>query len=126
MMDATRFGQMKDGAYFINAARGGIVDQAALADALARGKLAGAALDVFEVEPPSLDDPLIAMENVILTPHCIGWTDALYRDNSREDCRAVKAVYMGQSPTHVVNRNALDRPGVQAKLEKYREARLTR
>lgn len=60
---------MKQGSYIINASRGGILNEKALADALASGHLAGAALDVSEKEPPESDNPLLSMENVIITPH---------------------------------------------------------
>ncbi|AEA47528.1 phosphoglycerate dehydrogenase [Archaeoglobus veneficus] len=60
---------MKDGAYLINCARGGLVDEKALYDALKEGKLAGAALDVYEKEPPDANNPLFTLENVVTTPH---------------------------------------------------------
>lgn len=67
-LDATAFAQMKDGVRILNVARGGLVDEAALKDALDSGKVSGAALDVFPSEPPT-DSPLIGHSNVIMTPH---------------------------------------------------------
>ncbi|MDO4269677.1 MAG: 2-hydroxyacid dehydrogenase [Eubacteriales bacterium] len=74
MIGETYFSRMKKTAYFINTARGGLVDQQALADALARGCMAGAALDVYDAEPLEADSPLLRMDNVLLTPHIAGTT----------------------------------------------------
>ena len=60
---------MKTGSYLINVARGGVVDENSLYNALKEGKLAGAAVDVFEQEPPSQDNKLLSLDNVILSPH---------------------------------------------------------
>ena len=69
LFDATAFGAMKPGAYFVNTSRGGVVDQAALARSLEDGHLAGAALDVLQDEPPNPHDPLLALPNVVVVPH---------------------------------------------------------
>jgi D-3-phosphoglycerate dehydrogenase len=69
MISYKEFEMMKDGVYIINAARGGIVDEKALYEALKSGKVAGAALDVYEKEPPDKDNPLLKLENVVTTPH---------------------------------------------------------
>ena len=63
---------MKPSAFFINTSRGGTVDERALIDALRNGEIAGAGLDVFEEEPAGADNPLFAMDNVIVTPHTAG------------------------------------------------------
>ncbi|GAH54799.1 unnamed protein product, partial [marine sediment metagenome] len=69
LMDRQRFLQMKNTAYLINTARGPVVDESALIEALQKGWIAGAALDVFEKEPLPSDSPLRDMDNVLLTPH---------------------------------------------------------
>ena len=72
MINDEFIGQLKDGAFIINPARGGLVDEDALARALKSGKLGGAALDVLTSEPPATDNPLLGLENCIITPH-IAW-----------------------------------------------------
>jgi D-3-phosphoglycerate dehydrogenase len=74
MINAARFGQMKKGAFIVNTARGGIIDEADLHAALTGGHIAGAGLDVFDVEPTPADNPLLKLPNVISSPHMAGVT----------------------------------------------------
>jgi len=74
IVDAGVFKAMKPSAYLVNIARGGVVDEAAMIEALKAGEIAGAGLDVFSVEPLPDDSPLWDMENVIITPHVGGWS----------------------------------------------------
>jgi len=107
---------MKQDAFLINTARGPIVQQSALIDALKAGRLRGAALDVFEKEPLEADSPLLSMDNVILTSHSVAWTVELFRDMGRMDCEGALAVQRGEAPLHVVNRDVLTRPRFLEKL----------
>ena len=79
MIGGRELGLMKPTAYFVNTARGGLVDYGALRDALARRQIAGAALDVFDVEPIDPADPLLKLDNVSLTPHVAGVSREGYR-----------------------------------------------
>jgi phosphoglycerate dehydrogenase-like enzyme len=121
MINAELLALVKPTAYLVNAARGPIVDQAALTAALQEGRIAGAGLDVFEQEPLPIDDPLTKMENVILAPHAIAWTDDLYRGNGVGACENVLTVLRGEVPKYTVNAEVVDRPGYQAKLRSLRE-----
>jgi len=107
LMDATRFAQMKRGAYFINCSRGGTVNEPALYDALKSGHLAGAALDVYQVEPPALDHPLLTLPNVIATPHVASFTDMGLRLMSEGVVDQLEQLAHGERPTHVVNPQVL-------------------
>ncbi|MGE3821195.1 MAG: hydroxyacid dehydrogenase [Isosphaeraceae bacterium] len=117
LIDAARLATMKPTAYLINVARGPIVNQTDLTRALSEGRLAGAALDVFEREPIDPNDPLLALDNVILAPHAICWTDELFLGNGREACQSILDVAAGRIPRNVVNRSVLERPAMTAKLK---------
>jgi phosphoglycerate dehydrogenase-like enzyme len=117
-----QFEQMKPDAVLINTARGPIVNQDALIEALQSGRIAGAALDVFEQEPLSADSPLTKMDNVILTSHSIAWTEELFRDMGRIDCEGALAIYRGEIPRHVVNPQVLSHSRFLDKLASYKAA----
>ena len=119
LVNADRLGLMKPTAFLINTARGPIVDQAALTEALREGGIAGAGLDVFEQEPPDADEPLLTLDNVIVTPHALCWTDQLFAGSGAADVRAVLAVMAGRIPDGIVNRDVVDRPGWRARLARY-------
>lgn len=115
---------MKPSAFLVNTARGPIIDESALIAVLEEGRIAGAALDVFESEPLPAASPLMKLDNVILTSHSVGWTHELFRDMGRIDCEGALAVMHGEPPHNVVNREVLDRPGFRRKLERYRNQSL--
>jgi D-3-phosphoglycerate dehydrogenase len=119
IVNAERLALMKPTAYLINAARGPIVDQAALTEALQQGRIAGAGLDVFEREPPEDDDPLLRLDNVILAPHALCFTDQCMYGNGKADTDAILAVLSGQAPRHVVNAAVLDTPLFRQRLQDY-------
>jgi phosphoglycerate dehydrogenase-like enzyme len=102
MVDAGFIGRMKRGAYLINTSRGGLLDEAALFDALQHGHLAGAALDVFDEEPPSPDNPLLALPQVIATPHMGAHSDSATNAMGRAALRDCLAVLSGQEPVYRV------------------------
>jgi D-3-phosphoglycerate dehydrogenase len=116
LVDAGRLAQMKPSAFLINIARGPIVDQAALTEALVEGRIAGAALDVFEEEPVAAGEPLLSLDNVILAPHAIGLTDELFATCGRSASQSVLAVAEGRVPEFVVNREALAHPRLRERL----------
>jgi phosphoglycerate dehydrogenase-like enzyme len=122
LIGAREIGLMKPTAYLVNTARGGIVDEDALYDALAAGRLAGAALDVFADEPVTRPPRLAQLDNVLLAPHCIGWTHELFRDLGRTACRSLVDLAHGRRPAGVVNPEVFDRPGF---VEKWSRLQVT-
>ena len=108
LVNAARLALMKPTAYLINTARGPIVDQAALTKVLQEGRIAGAGLDVQEQEPPDIDDPLLRLDNVILAPHALCWTDQCFAGIGASAVRSVLDVADGHIPRGLVNRAVLE------------------
>jgi phosphoglycerate dehydrogenase-like enzyme len=106
LLNADRLRLMKPSAYLINVARGPIIDEAALIETLAKGRIAGAALDVFEREPPDPSNPLLAMDNVISTAHCLCWTDTFVEAVGNDAITGVVDALNGRLPPYVVNPDA--------------------
>lgn len=106
---------MKKEAYLINTARGGIVDEDALYDVLQRGDIAGAALDCFADEPVTVPSRFRDLDNVILAPHSIAWTDEMFRDIGMTICRNLLDLSLGRRPAGVVNRQLLERDSFRRK-----------
>jgi D-3-phosphoglycerate dehydrogenase / 2-oxoglutarate reductase len=103
LIDARTFAAMKRGALFISTARGGIHDEAALADALRSGHIAGAGLDVWHEEPPPLDHPLLGMENVAATFHTAGVSHEGRRNVASIAAEQIVAAMKGGQPPRLVN-----------------------
>ena len=110
LIGQAQFALMKPTAYLINMARGPVVDQPALYQALVAGTIKGAALDVLEQEPPSPDDPLLKLDNVIFTPHASSWTAEAGTQLRRDTARNVVNVLQGKFPKSIINRKALGLP----------------
>ena len=107
LVNGERIALMKPTAYLINTARGPLVDQVALTAALQERRIAGAGLDVLEQEPPDPNDPILKLDNVILAPHALCWTDQCFAGNGAADVAAVIEVQHGRVPRGVVNRDVL-------------------
>jgi len=122
MIGGRELGLMKPTAFFINVARGEMVDQDALVHCLREGRIAGAGLDVFETEPLPSDDPLLALDNVVLTPHWLASTRQACRATMEAVLQGILRVAQGGLPDNVLNPEVVDRPGFRAKLQRYRTA----
>ncbi|MGI9325809.1 MAG: C-terminal binding protein [Pseudomonadales bacterium] len=105
--------QMRPTAVIVNTARGPLIDEAALIDALQSGQIAAAGLDVLEVEPPAPDNPLLSMENVVITPHVASATTRMRPETRRRTGREVALVLRGRWPMSCVNPTVLPRTKLQ-------------
>src|SRR5579872_82079 len=103
IINAKTLGLMQKGSYLINAARGALLDEAALVDALRSGHLAGAALDVYDPEPPNTGDPLFMLPDIICTPHIASYTTAGVLRMQIMACEQIASALRGERPSHLVN-----------------------
>jgi D-3-phosphoglycerate dehydrogenase len=103
LLGRREFALMKPTAMIFNTGRGGVIDEPALAQALQEGELAGAGLDVFEQEPVADDNPLLGLENVVLTPHAGGYSEESIRTVRRRAAEEVARILGGERPRNLVN-----------------------
>ena len=121
LVNAERLALMKPTAYLINTSRGPVVDQKALTKALKERRIAGAGLDVLEKEPPDADDPILKLDNVILAPHALCWTDQCFAGNGAADVRGGARRPAGREPRVVVNRDVLETAAWRNRLLEFRK-----
>ena len=118
LISARELDLMKPTSYLIDTARGGIVDEDALYAALTANRIAGAALDCFINEPLVGPSRFAHLDNVLLAPHSIAWTDELFRDIGRSICQGMLDLRQGRRPIGVVNPEVFDRPDFQEKWKR--------
>ena len=119
LLGARELARMKPTAYLLNTARGGVVDEDALYDALQHRRIAGAALDCFAQEPVTAPSRFGDLDNVLLAPHSIAWTGEMFRDMGRAACQVMVDLSMGKQPRGVLNPELFDRPSFQAKWKRF-------
>lgn len=113
--------KMKKTAYIINTSRGPVIDEAALVKAVREGWIQGAGIDVYEQEPTPADNPLLKLENVIVTPHSIALTDEFYITMWELIAQQIRQMIDGEKPETLVNPEVWDRPEFQNKLKKFHQ-----
>ena len=109
MMGREQFAKMKKTAWLINVSRGPVVDEEALIEALKAKEIAGAALDVFEQEPPAADNALFALDNVVLSPHNAALSDNALRAMAMDSAQGLVDYLEGRRPEFPVNREVLEK-----------------
>ncbi len=114
LVGAAALDAMKPTAFLVNTARGPVVDERALYRALRDRRISGAALDVFEQEPTPIDNPLLTLDNVILSPHAVTYTDEGLRLLAEGGFKAARAFFNQQMPMHVVNPQVLETPALRS------------
>ena len=118
LLGARQLALMKPDSWLLNTARGGIVDEDALYEVLKARRIAGAALDCFVNEPILTPHRFGELDNVILAPHSIAWTDELFRDIGRAACQVMVDLAQGKQPVGVLNPQVFAQPGFQAKWKR--------
>ncbi|MDQ6631633.1 MAG: hydroxyacid dehydrogenase [Verrucomicrobiota bacterium] len=118
LIAARELAMMKTDAYLLNTARGGIVDEDALYDALKNNRIAGAALDCFAQEPITAPSRFAELDNVLLAPHSIAWTDELFRDIGHAACQVMVDLSLGKKPNGVLNPELFARKSFKIKWER--------
>jgi len=108
IVNASRLALMKNSAYLINTSRGPVIDEKAMITALQNNSIAGAGLDVFETEPLSADNPLVSMDNVILSPHALCFTDQCMKGLGDADVQACLDIMQGHLPKAIVNKSVTE------------------
>ncbi|MGI5907229.1 MAG: 2-hydroxyacid dehydrogenase [Christensenellales bacterium] len=108
MLGAREFSLMKPTAFLINTARSGLIDEDAMWEALYRKRIGGAALDVFDLEPPGIDHRLVTLDNVTLTPHQAGTTVHAMGRSALRLCQHMSALFEGKAPKTWVNRGKVE------------------
>lgn len=107
LIDTVELGLMKPHAILVNCSRGGIINEAALAEALRSGQIAGAGIDVFEAEPPAAEHPLYGLPNCLLSPHVAGVTEAGMKDMALNVAAVIETISRGERPATLLNPEAL-------------------
>lgn len=115
LIGADEIAKMKPESYLLNTARGGIINEQALFDALKSKRIAGAALDCFENEPLTEPNRFGELDNVILAPHSIAWTAELFRDIGRTACQSMLDLSLGRRPVGVLNPELFERASFRKK-----------
>lgn len=122
LVGEAEFKRMKPTAYFISTSRGSIIDEPALIRALEEGWIRGAGLDVFEQEPVDPSNPLLRMDNVVVSPHSLCHTEEFFKLTWSSKLRQADQVSRGEIPPEVVNKDVLEKPPFKRKFEKYLKA----
>ncbi len=121
LIGARELALMKPNAYLLNTARGGIVDENALYETLKHRRIAGAALDCFNEEPILTPHRFGDLDNVLLAPHSIAWTNESFRDMGRATCQFMVDLSLGVKPQGVLNPELFDRPSFKAKWKRFQK-----